>query len=169
MKTTKNMKYKEFVKQIWDAVEECPDNWRKGQKVFNVMETLYGDVARQVQFINKVDCFYDDKQIEPFIDQCWIRVFSKEHPIPPREEESVDFDEAAAKYIESQTPADQGEEMTIYNAFKAGAEWHARQGQIFESVVWQDSDDKLFVEAFVDENKFKMADGVVIQVIRKTI
>lgn len=91
MKTTKNMKYREFVKQIWDAVEECPDNWRKGQKVFNVMEALYGDVARQVQFINHVDCFYDDKQIEPFIDQCWIRVFSKEHPIPPREDEPVDL------------------------------------------------------------------------------
>lgn len=32
------------------------------------------------------------------------------------------LDEAVAKYIESQTPADQGEEMIIYNAFKAGAE-----------------------------------------------
>lgn len=89
------MKYREFVKQIWDAVEECPNNWRKGQKVFNVMEALYGDVARQVQFINHVDCFYDDKQIEPFIDQCWIRVFSKEHPIPPREDEPVDLDKLA--------------------------------------------------------------------------
>lgn len=92
------MKYKEFVKQIWDAVEECPDNWRKGQKVFNVMEALYGDVARQVQFINHVDCFYDDKQIEPFIDQCWIRVFSKEHPIPPREEKPVDLEKEMDKY-----------------------------------------------------------------------
>ena len=76
------------------------------------------------------------------------------------------FDDAVAKYLESQTPADQGEEMTIYNAFKEGAEWYAQQGQTFESVVWQDSDDKLFVEAFVDENKFKMADNVVIQVIK---
>lgn len=86
------MKYREFVKQIWDAVEECPNNWRKGQKVFNVMEALYGDVARQVQFINHVDCFYDDKQIEPFIDQCWIRVFSKEHPIPLREDGPPEVD-----------------------------------------------------------------------------
>ncbi len=93
------MKYKEFVKQIWDAVEECPDNWRKGQKVFNVMEALYGDVARQVQFINQVDCFYDDKQIEPFIDQCWIRVFSKECPIPPREDESVDLEKEILEWI----------------------------------------------------------------------
>ena len=37
------------------------------------------------------------------------------------------IDEAAAKYIESQTPADQGEEMIIYKAFKAGAEWQDSQ------------------------------------------
>jgi len=37
------------------------------------------------------------------------------------------FDEAVAKYLESQTPADQGEEMTIYNAFKSGAEWVIKQ------------------------------------------
>lgn len=50
--------------------------------------------------------------------------------------------------------------------YEAGAEWQARQGQTFESVVWKDIDDRLFVEAFVDENKFKMADNVVIQVIK---
>ena len=53
------------------------------------------------------------------------------------------------------------------DAFKTGVEWHARQGQTFESVVWKDSDDGLYIEAFVDENKFKMADNVVIQVIKK--
>lgn len=80
------MKYREFVKQIWDEVEKCPSNWRKGQKVFNVIDALYGDVARQVQFINGVDCFYDDSKIDAFIDQCWIRVLSAEHPMYPREE-----------------------------------------------------------------------------------
>ena len=55
----------------------------------------------------------------------------------------------------------------LMKQFKAGAEWHARQGQTFESVVWKDSDDGLYVEAFVDENKFKMADNVVIQVTKK--
>ena len=55
----------------------------------------------------------------------------------------------------------------LVKQFKKGAEWHARQGQTFESVVWKDSDDGLYVEAFVDENKFKMADNVVIQVIKK--
>lgn len=52
------------------------------------------------------------------------------------------------------------------DAFKTGVEWHARQGQTFESVVWKDGDDGLYVEAFVDENKFKMADAVRIQVCK---
>jgi len=55
----------------------------------------------------------------------------------------------------------------IKDAFKSGAEWHAQQGQTFESVVWQDSEDGLYVEAYVDESKFKMADNVLIQVIKK--
>ena len=83
------MKYGDFITQIWKAVGECPKNWRKGQKVFNVIEELYGNVARDVQFIDGVDCFYDDRDetINLFIDKCWIRVFSSEHPVTPREEE----------------------------------------------------------------------------------
>lgn len=67
--------------------------------------------------------------------------------------------EAAAHYNAAQ--------QKLRDAFKTGAEWHARQGQTFESVVWQDSEDGLYVEAFVDESKFKMADNVLIQVIKK--
>ena len=55
----------------------------------------------------------------------------------------------------------------IYNAFKAGAKWMAEQGETLESLIWRDEDDKLFIEAFVDENKFKMADNVTIQVRKK--
>ena len=84
------MKYGDFIKNIWKEVEKCPKNWRKGQKVFNVIEELYGGVARDVQFIDGVDCFYDDRDetINLFIDKCWIRVFSSEHPITPRENEA---------------------------------------------------------------------------------
>lgn len=55
----------------------------------------------------------------------------------------------------------------IYNAFKAGAKWMAEQGETLESLIWRDEDDKLFIEAFVDENKFKMADNVTIQIRKK--
>ena len=74
------------------------------------------------------------------------------------EEESPDFSNDFA----SKAAVD-----AVRDAFKSGAKWHAKQGQTFESVVWQDSEDGLYVEAFVDESKFKMADNVLIQVIKK--
>lgn len=80
------------------------------------------------------------------------------------------LDEAAEEYAwQKEEPLAEGERLSAcfnprMESFKAGAEWHARQGQTSESVVWKDSDDGLYAEAFVDENKFKMADGVIIQV-----
>ena len=76
-----------------------------------------------------------------------------------------DVDEAADTYANKYD--DINSNAKAYVAFKAGAEWMAQQGQTFESVVWMDEDDKLFIEAFVDENKFKMADNVIIQVRKK--
>ena len=51
---------------------------------------------------------------------------------------------------------------------QAGAEWMAEQGQTIVSLVWRDEDDKLFIEAFVDENEFKMADKIIIQIRKKS-
>ena len=72
------MTYKDFITEIWSNVDNCPKSWRKGQKVFNVIEELYGNVAREVQFIDGVDCFYDDSEetINFFIDRCWCRVYA---------------------------------------------------------------------------------------------
>ena len=77
------MTYNDFITEIWSNVDICPKKWRKGQKVFNVIEELYGNVARDVQFIDGVDCFYDDSEetIKLFIDKCWIRFISNAHPI----------------------------------------------------------------------------------------
>jgi hypothetical protein len=38
--------------------------------------------------VDGVDCFYDDREetINLFIDKCWIRYISNQHPITPREE-----------------------------------------------------------------------------------
>ena len=77
------MTYNDFITEIWSNVDNCPKEWRKGQKVFNVIEELYGNVAREVQFIDGVDCFYDDSDetISLFIDKCWIRFISNTHSI----------------------------------------------------------------------------------------
>lgn len=81
------MTYGDFIVKIWEEVAKCPKNWRKGQKVFNVIDEQFG-VARDVQFGDNVDCFYDDREetINLFIDHAWIRYASSQHPITPREE-----------------------------------------------------------------------------------
>ena len=61
-----------FVETIWGKVLECPKSWRIGQSVFNVIEKEFG-VARDVQFLDGIDCFYVDDNIPEFIDFAWER------------------------------------------------------------------------------------------------
>lgn len=68
------MTYDEFIKDLWKEVDRSPKCWRKGQAVFNVIDEKYGSVAREVQFIDNVDCFYNDKEIENFLLHCWRRI-----------------------------------------------------------------------------------------------
>ena len=65
--------YIEFRDAIMELVTRCPKMWRKGQAVFNIIDANY-DVAREVQFEDGVDCFYDDSQIEPFLALCWAKI-----------------------------------------------------------------------------------------------
>lgn len=71
------MTKEEFISEIWENVKMCPKSWRKGQAVFNVIEERYGEVAREVQFIDKVDCFYVDEDIDSFIEHTWVRITTK--------------------------------------------------------------------------------------------
>ena len=50
--------------------------YRKGQYVFNYVEMTLGSVAREVQFLDNVDCFYDDSRIDEFVD-CVINRLKK--------------------------------------------------------------------------------------------
>ena len=68
------MTHEEFITNIWKNVDNCPQEWRLGQKVFNVCEYLYGRVARDAQIIDGVDCFYDDRKVEDFINAVWERL-----------------------------------------------------------------------------------------------
>lgn len=54
----------ELRKKIYSHVK--PKDWRDGQFVFNMVDELYG-VARTVQFVHGVDCFYNDDKIEEFL------------------------------------------------------------------------------------------------------
>lgn len=64
------MTFEEFREDILKNIKTLPENWRKGQKVFNYIERKYG-VARTVQFDHGVDCFYNDDIIDKFIKESY--------------------------------------------------------------------------------------------------
>lgn len=47
---------------------EFPKNWRKGQSVFNYIDNVYG-IARTIQFKYGIDCFYNDNNIDDFLNK----------------------------------------------------------------------------------------------------
>ncbi len=63
----------QFISDVMRLTEECPKCWRKGQSIFNIIDSKYG-VARDVQFIDGIDCFYDNEQIEPFLIAAYKRL-----------------------------------------------------------------------------------------------
>ena len=69
------MEFFDFKLKLLQHAEKRPSWSRKGQFIFNYIDEHYGSVARDVQFIDKVDCFYDDAEIEPFILKCWERIY----------------------------------------------------------------------------------------------
>lgn len=68
------MKYETFASEILNLVQECPREWRSGQSVFNIVEAMCGDIARKVQFQDRIDCFYDDTKIEDFLKAVYKRL-----------------------------------------------------------------------------------------------
>lgn len=65
------MTLEEFKKDVMEGIKELPDNWREGQKVFNYINFIY-HVARKVQLEYGIDCFYNDKEIDNFIEKAYI-------------------------------------------------------------------------------------------------
>lgn len=68
------MDYKDLKERIvYHLKYNKPRKWRDGQFVFNYIDCIYG-VARDVQFKDGVDCFYDDTQIDEFIKMSAKRI-----------------------------------------------------------------------------------------------
>jgi len=55
------------------ANNQRPLLWRRGQSVFNYINSRY-HVARDVQFLDGVDCYYNDNMIDQFISLSWKRI-----------------------------------------------------------------------------------------------
>ena len=65
------MTFEEFRNDIINKIDFRPSWSRKGQFVFNYIEETYGDVARHVQFVDNMDCFCVDDNIDSFIILCY--------------------------------------------------------------------------------------------------
>lgn len=59
---------KEVLNHAKDLTNIYP--WRLGQAVFNYIDGVYG-IARTLQFKYNIDCFYNDSEIESFIDKAY--------------------------------------------------------------------------------------------------
>ena len=70
------MTYEEFKKEVLDFLKDKPKEWRDGQAIFNYIDEKY-EVARYVQFMEGIDCFYNDHMIEAFIKASYEAVLKK--------------------------------------------------------------------------------------------
>lgn len=68
------MTYEEFRNEVLEKANDREHYIRLGQFVFNYIDVKYG-VARAVQFIDGVDCFYCDDLIGEFIICCYKRIY----------------------------------------------------------------------------------------------
>lgn len=69
------MTFSELKNEVIFASGEKPEHIRLGQFIFNYIDAVYC-TARYVQFVDKVDCFYDNNQIDAFI-RCNVDVINR--------------------------------------------------------------------------------------------
>ena len=67
----------EFKQLLLDGLKTKPKHWRDGQYIFNVIDHEYG-VARTIQFQHGIDCFYDDTQIDAFIEAAYNEIMLRQ-------------------------------------------------------------------------------------------
>lgn len=61
------MTLEELKKEVYTAMQDKPEKWRKGQFVFNYIDSKYW-VADTVQFQDGIDCFFNDDMIDAFLE-----------------------------------------------------------------------------------------------------
>lgn len=71
--------FEEFNEVVKKDIKPLPDNWRYGQKVFNYIDANFLHIARDVQMIDGVDCFYDDSVVDEFIVCSYERIRNLEN------------------------------------------------------------------------------------------
>jgi len=80
---TKQLSKEEFIASVKQQagidLKHHPE-LRKGQSIFNAVDTMYG-VGSIVQLNHSIDCFYDDSKIDEFLDKCWsvYEIYQRAH------------------------------------------------------------------------------------------
>lgn len=79
------------------------------------------------------------------------------------------LDEAEFKYAQSldEIPANQEEEKMIYDAFKAGAEWMAEQGETVDGYITDEIAYNGIAVILDNEGQLKPDDKVIVQIRKK--
>jgi hypothetical protein len=82
LSTDKKIKltFEDFKLEVLSAMDNKPEHLRKGQFVFNHIEQKYG-VGKSVQKIDGVDCFYDDKMIDEFIERSYMYLIGMDNTV----------------------------------------------------------------------------------------
>lgn len=78
------------------------------------------------------------------------------------------LDEAELKYVEfsDYPPANQEEELMVYNAFKAGADWMVGQGETIEKHIFKDYKG-VGILMYLDEKLYNQGEKVIVQIRKK--
>ena len=71
------MNFESFKYGIIKGIEKYPSNWRYGQKIFNYVDINFG-IARDVQFLDHIDCFYVDDNVDSFLRACYKRIYNSQ-------------------------------------------------------------------------------------------
>ena len=71
------MTKEELLAEIYKAMPSTSRYINKGKFVFEYIEKKYGNVAREVLFIDEVNCTYADDKIEEFIECVIRRAYNK--------------------------------------------------------------------------------------------
>ena len=73
---SKKMTLEEFRDDVLTAMKNKPESLRDGQFVFNYINEKYGGVSLN-NYISLVDCYYNDKNIDAFINECFYYLTTK--------------------------------------------------------------------------------------------
>lgn len=74
------MSKEELKAEIKKVLSNKPKHIRDGQAIFTYVDEVYG-VARKIQYGELIDCFYNDNQIEDFLDKT-VEYVNRQYDLP---------------------------------------------------------------------------------------